>query len=42
MLNAYKQWLPKQDEVMIDIPDNYQMTEEQLNETGEDFKSNEE
>ena len=42
ILNAYKQWLPKQDEVMIDIPDNYQMTEEQLNETGEDFKSNEE
>jgi len=42
ILNAYKQWLPKQDEVMIDIPNDYQMTEEQLNETGEDFRTNEE
>lgn len=41
ILNAYRQWLPKQDEVLLDVPDNYELTEAELNEIGEDFISRE-
>ena len=41
ILNAYRQWLPKQDEVLLDVPDNYELTEAELNESGEDFISRE-
>lgn len=41
ILNAYRQWLPKQDEVLLDVPDDYELTEAELNESGEDFISKE-
>lgn len=41
ILNSYKQWLPKQEEVMLDIPDDYELSEAEQNESGEDFISKE-
>lgn len=37
ILNSYKQWLPKQDEVKLEIPDDYELSEAEQNESGEDF-----
>jgi len=42
ILNAYKNWLPKQDEVMLDVPDDYELTEAEQNESAKDFISKEE
>lgn len=41
ILNSYKQWLPKQKEIMLDIPDDYELSEAEQNESGEDFISKE-
>ena len=41
ILNAYKNWLPKQDEVMLDVPDDYELTEAEQNESAKDFISKE-
>ena len=42
ILNAYKNRLPKQDEVMLDIPDDYELSEAEQNESAKDFISREE
>ena len=42
IMNAYKNWLPKQDEVMLDMPDDYELSEAELNESAKDFISKEE
>ena len=41
ILNAYKNWLPKQDEILLDVPDNYEMSDAELTESAKDFISKE-